>query len=148
MRLGLRYDELDRVESIDREFKFPVSCNLYGQKRQNWETVVWRDLEFPMVENKILHKNVVDYWKGENDVVFPDDSNCTYCFWKSEEQLRENFENERTRSVMYWSAIHEVLNNSTFKKEKSLLDISKIQINPDYIGGGGAEGCRSGWCRG
>ena len=61
MRLGIRYDEQDRVNSINTSFDFPTSCNLYGQNRQNWETVTWRNLEFPLIEDKISHKTTRDF---------------------------------------------------------------------------------------
>lgn len=44
--------------------------------------------------------------------------------------------------------LDEVVNDATFKKELSLLDIQKLGIQLDFNFGTGAEGCKSGWCRG
>lgn len=148
MRLGIRYDEKERVKTIDTSFDFPISCNLYGQNRQNWETVTWRNLDFPLVNDKILHKDTRDYWNNEKDVVFAEDSNCQFCFWKDYQQIRKNFDNDRSTSVMYWAGITEDIKGSTFKKEMSILDSSKIGLQLDFQFGTGAEGCKSGWCRG
>ena len=89
MRLGIRYDELDRADTIDNFFEFPTSCNLYGQFRQNWETVQWRNVEFPLIENKVMHLKVHDFWNNNPDVLFAEDSNCQFCFWKDFQQLRK-----------------------------------------------------------
>lgn len=146
MRLGIRYDEAERADSITNNFKFPFSCNLYGQRRQNWLEVEWRNVEYPMIEKKDTHYKVKHYWEKENGVHFCDDSNCQMCFWKDAQQLRKNF--DKNPQIMYWGAIQEVIQDNTFKKEMSLLETQKIGIQQDFNFGTGAEGCRSGYCRG
>lgn len=148
MRLGIRYDEFDRAETIVNHFDFPFSCNLYGQNRQNWKRVEWRNVEYPLIENKVMHRVIYNYWQSENDVVFADDSNCQMCFWKDFQQLRANFENERTQPIMYWAGVTEDIRGATFKKEMSILETAKIGLQQNFNFGVGAEGCKSGWCRG
>jgi hypothetical protein len=147
MRLGIRWDEAERAETITNDFKFPFSCNLYGDRRQNWETVEWRNVDYPLIADKVTNYSVNQYWNGQN-IIFPDDSNCSNCFWKDYQQLRKNFDNERTAPVMSWALVQEVVKDNTFKKEMSLLETSKIGIQMDFTFGTGAEGCKSGWCRG
>lgn len=146
MRLGIRYDEPDRLEDIGTSFKFPVSCNLYGQCRQNHQEIEWRKLSFPLEEDKIMHPHVVQYWNDHNDVVFADDSNCQMCFWKNEQQLRKNF--DKNPAVMSWAGVAEDIQGSTFKKDISILDIKKLGLQLDFNFGTGAENCKSGYCGG
>lgn len=146
MRLGIRYDESERAETITNHFKFPFSCNLYGQRQQNWKEVEWRNVEYPMIVKKETNLVVNRYWQVSPGVIFPEDSNCQMCFWKDFQQLRKNF--EANPSIMYWGAVQEVIKENTFKKEMSLLETKKIGIQQDFNFGGGAENCKSGWCRG
>ncbi|HEX8575779.1 MAG TPA: hypothetical protein VF677_05755 [Flavobacterium sp.] len=146
MRLGIRYDEKERAETISNEFKFPFSCNNYGKKKQNWKTVEWRNVEYPMIENEDTHYRVTQFWNNNTDVRFSEDSNCQMCFWKHIQQLRKNFESNPP--IMYWAGIQELVKGNTFKKEISLLETKEIGIQQDFNFGGGAENCKSGWCRG
>lgn len=146
MRLGIRYDEFERAETIVNSFKFPFSCNNYGDKRQNWKEVEWRNVEYPLIENKRMHANIRDYWRSNTDVAFADDSNCQMCFWKDPQQLRKNFDSNP--AIMHWAAVQEEIQNNTFKKELSLLKAKKIGLQQTFNFGTGAEGCKSGWCRG
>ncbi|MFH6944594.1 hypothetical protein [Flavobacterium sp. FlaQc-50] len=146
MRLGIRHDEEERRETINNKFEFPFSCNNYGQKRQNWKEVEWRNVEYPLIESFTTNYHVNKFWTNENDVIFAEDTNCQMCFWKDVQQLRKNF--DKNPQIMHWGAVQEVLKDATFKKEMSLLDVKTIGIQMDFNFGTGAEGCKSGWCRG
>lgn len=146
MRLGIRYDEPERLSSITDVYKFPVSCNLYGMGRQNHQTIVWRKLSFPLQVDKIMHPHITIYWNSQGDVVFADDTNCQMCFWKPEQQLRKNF--EKNTQTMLWAAVIEDLIGSSFKKENTLLHIKELGLQLDFNFGTGAEGCKSGYCGG
>ena len=146
MRLGIRHDEMERAETISNKFEFPFSCNLYGQKRQNWKEVEWRNVVYNLIEDFITNYHVNQYWNNNTDVIFADDTNCQMCFWKDPQQLRKNF--DKNPQIMFWAAIQEYMKDATFKKDLSLLDIQKLGIQLDFNFGTGAEGCKSGWCRG
>lgn len=146
MRLGIRYDEPTRMASIGNTFKFPTSCNLYGQGRQNHTEVEWRQVTFPLNEDKILHPNIVRYWNSSTDVTFADDTNCQICFWKNEQQLRKNF--DKNPQVMQLASVLEDIVGNTFKKEMSFLEIQKLGLQLDFNFGTGAENCKSGICGG
>lgn len=148
MRLGIRFDESERADFITNDFSFPVSCKTYGQRRQNWKKVEWRNVDYPLISGKVTHKVIRDFWNISQDVLFAEDSNCQMCFWKDAQQLRKNFDNERIAPIMWWAAVAEYMRNGTFKKEMGLQQISKIGIQQDFNFGTGAEGCKSGWCRG
>lgn len=108
--------------------------------------MIWRVGEFLLIENKVIHKHIFDYWKPyiDNNIIdFPKDSNCQNCFWKDPQQLRKNF--YENPEIMYWSAIQEELYNHTFKEKMSLLEISKLGIQLDFNFGTGS-GCKAGFC--
>lgn len=146
MRLGIRYDEPERKNTIGDTFKFPISCNLYGQGRQNHTEIKWREVSFPLDQDKILHPHIVNYWNEADDVVFADDTNCQMCFWKPEQQLRKNF--DKNPQIMQLSSVLEDMVGSTFKKSMSLLEIQKLGLQLDFNFGTGAENCKSGFCGG
>lgn len=146
MRLGIRYDEPERIADISDIFKFPYCCNLYGMGRQKHKEIVWRKLLFPLDENKIMHPHITIYWNDNGDVIFADDTNCQMCFWKPEQQLRKNF--DTNKQVMFWAAVQEEIIGHTFKKDVSLLEINKLGLQLDFNFGTGAENCKSGYCGG
>ena len=63
MRIGFRYDEAHRAKDLKAGINFPISCNTYGKKQQNWEKdFQYRVLSYPMIEDKIMRPHVVKYW--------------------------------------------------------------------------------------
>jgi hypothetical protein len=142
MRIGYRYDEKERVDTFTTLMKYAYQCSHKNTWRQNWKELTWREGHFPLVDEKIFHKHIVDFW-SDKDIVFPADSNCQNCFWKDPQQLRKNF--DANPNIMMWAAIQESIRENTFKKEMSLLEISKIGIQLDFFFGTGA-GCQGGFC--
>jgi len=143
MRLGYRFDESHRKDKATTEYEFPVSCNTYGQRRQNLKTFEWRINEFPLIDEvPTIHPQVVNYWKNSNDVTFADDSNCQMCFFKEAQQKLINY--EKHPNIMLWAAIQEQLIGATFNKNISLLSNFKI-AKLDFFSGGGS-GCNAGFC--
>jgi hypothetical protein len=145
MRIGYRYDELERAERFSESWKYSTHCEYRPKSNtwiHRWSEIVWRVGEFPLVEDKILHYHIQQFWKDKN-IKFPIDSNCLNCFWKQPQQLRKNFDEHAP--IMYWAAIQEELMNRTFKDDNSLLEISKMGIQLDFLFGTGS-GCQSGFC--
>jgi hypothetical protein len=103
MRIGFRMDEYDRMErffnnSDPKNYKIPIASKLTGQKRQVHETFNWRYCSFPLVKDKIIKQDIVDYWKNNGylggdlfnelrQIEFPVVSNCIGCFHKKVETL-------------------------------------------------------------
>lgn len=145
MRIGYRYDEMERAERFKDEFKFAYKCEFQeksGRWVHRWEDILWREGEFPLVENKITHYHIQEYWKNKG-IEFPDDSNCQNCFWKQPQQLRKNF--ETNAPIMYWSVVQEWLAGHTFTDKLSMEQIGRLPIQLDFFYGTGA-GCQAGFC--
>ena len=145
MRVGYRYDEMERMDRFTDIWKYSTHCEFRPKSNtwiHRWKEMIWRIGEFPLIENKVIHKNIVEFWK-DKPIEFAKDSNCQNCFWKDEQQLRKNF--DENMPVMYWSAIQEDLYNHTFKEKFSLLDISKLGLQLDFNFGTGS-GCQAGFC--
>ena len=85
---------------------------------------------------------IQDFWK-DKPVTFAPDSNCQNCFWKDPQQLRKNF--DTNRSIMLWSQIWEDLIGHTFKDDLSLMQIKNLGLQLDFFFGTGS-GCQAGFC--
>lgn len=145
MRIGYRYDESERKDSITTGFKFPYVNELRAKSNtriNRHKTIEWRVPEFPLIDNKVFHHQVRDFWKDKG-IDFPLDSNCQNCFWKDPQQIRKNF--ETNPEIMYWAIIWEDLTNATFKSELSLLEASRLGIQTNFNFGTGS-GCQAGHC--
>ena len=145
MRIGYRYDEMERAEHLNDYFKFAYKCEWQEKSCRwinRWEEIYWRVGEFPLIRDKITHYLINQYWEGKG-IDFPDDSNCLNCFWKADQQLRKNF--NTSPPIMYWAAIQEDLQGNTFKDDKTLFQIEKLPIQLDFIFGTGS-GCQAGFC--
>lgn len=144
MRLGYRFDEMERKENATSEYKFPYMCNTYGQGRQRHKTITWRKCTFPLIDEvPTIHPQIVNFWKNNQDVTFAPDSNCQFCFWKDEQQKLINF--DRNPSIMYWAAIQEEIIGNMLSDKFSLLQNAKIAKQLDFFSGTGS-GCTAGMC--
>ncbi|MEL6627655.1 MAG: hypothetical protein AAFQ92_19185 [Bacteroidota bacterium] len=143
MRLGYRYEEIERMATASTSFKHATHCELNGRRpgRHRWKETQWRINEFPLIEDKILPYHVESFWK-HFQIDFPLDSNCQNCFWKADQQLRRNF--DENLAIMLWAMIQEEIMGHTFR-ERSLMNIQKDGIQSDFFFGGGA-GCSAGFC--
>lgn len=145
MCIGYRYDEIERATQFTDTIHYPTYCQYRPKSNtwiHRWQDIIWRIAEFPLIENKVLHHHVSQYWQGEG-ITFPQDSNCQNCFWKAPQQLRKNY--DTNPDIMKWAAIMEVLYDHTFKENHSLLDIRKMGIQLDFLFGTGS-GCQAGFC--
>lgn len=145
MRMGYRYDEMERKNKYRDTFKFSRYCEYQPKSMRwihRWEEIRYTIGEFPLIEDKITHYHIKQYWKDKG-IDFPEDSNCQFCFWKSAQQLRKNF--DTNRPIMLTAACHEDLKGATFKKEISLLEIMELGLQLDFNFGEGS-GCQAGFC--
>lgn len=144
MRIGIRYDELERAQNINNLYKFHSSCEWRPKSSRwinRWTNMRWRETTFPLIDARVDHFQIQQFWRNKN-IDFPLDSNCQNCFWKPYQQLRKNFDNNAP--IMWWAAIHEDLNKHTFK-DKSLRDISELPLQLEFNFGTGS-GCQAGFC--
>jgi mRNA-degrading endonuclease HigB of HigAB toxin-antitoxin module len=145
MRIGYRYDEMERADNFDQLFKYAYKCEYYPKSNKwnhRWTDIQWRVGEFPLIDNKVFHHQIIEYWEDKN-IDFPEDSNCLNCFWKQPAQLRKNFDTDN--AIMQWSSIMEDLQGNTFKEKLNFHQISKLPIQLDFIYGTGS-GCQAGFC--
>jgi len=138
-RLGIRYDEEHRVNYDNTDFKFDNGFSKNG--RNKWITEKYRELEYPLVNNKIEHFEIYK-WSLTSGIIFPKDSNCVGCFHKPLQQIRKNWDDEPLK--MQWFSDQEK-GRRKFKKEMKYNSIKKIGLQKDFIFGVGS-GCNSGGC--
>lgn len=142
MRLGFRYDEKERANKVTTDIDYISAINNFGQKRNKWNTIKWRDNSYPLIENHISHPTIQKYWKNSG-FIFPEDSNCQMCFWKNEAQLRKNF--ETNPEIMEWANKKEKQTGNRFRHKMTMAQIKKLGIQKDFYFGGGV-GCQEGFC--
>lgn len=161
MRIGYRYDELERKDTFTDTIDYPFSCDwknrdvvrnnlmtLESYRVPNWThswtyDIAWRIGEFPLIDNGIFQYHVKEYWKDSSDVIFAEDSNCQHCFWKQEQQLRKNWDSNH--SIMAWAGIQEDMIGHTYKKDYNMFQIRNLGIQQEFAFGGGS-GCQGGFC--
>ena len=150
MRVGYRYDELERAERFSTEYKHNSSSQYYpnqGKWGNRWEMVTWREGEFPMIKDGVFRPDVIKFWNQYPQVVFPEDSNCQMCFWKNPQVLRRNFErNKHTAAVMNWAKNLENKMGSRFLHSMKMEKIEEMGLQLDFIFGDDNMGCQSGFC--
>lgn len=138
-RLGIRYDEENRVNYENTDFKFHNGYSKNG--RNKWIVEKYRELEYPLVDDKIDHYQIY-LWSLSTKLDFPEDSNCVGCFHKPKQQLRKNWDDQPLK--MQWFAEQEA-NRRRWKQGTSYFNIQKIGLQTDFIFGGGSS-CNSGGC--
>lgn len=148
MGIGFRYDEMERAERLSTSFKGVV-----GKRgtRNKWQEIEWREGYFPLIENKIMHYDVVK-WALKSGLLFPNDSNCVGCFHKPIQQLRKNWEDENLKMQWFANAEKKPLKYKgkyiaqTFKDNKMTYEqIKTIGLQTDFFFGTGS-GCQAGFC--
>lgn len=138
-RLGIRYDEEHRVNYANTDFEFHNGFSPNG--RNKWITEKYRELEYPLVDNKIEHYRIY-LWSLSTALKFPPDSNCVGCFHKPIQQLRKNFDDEPLKMV--WFKEQEV-GRKKWKHQMKYSTIEKIGLQQDFNFGTGS-GCNGGGC--
>lgn len=138
-RIGIRYDEDNRIKYENTDFKFHNGFSKNG--RNKWITEKYREIEYPLYDDKIDHYQVY-LWSLSTNLVFPPDSNCAGCFHKPVQQLRKNWDNEPLK--MQWFAEQETKKRH-WKEKMSYFNAKKIGLQADFFFGTGS-GCDSGAC--
>lgn len=88
MNIGFRWDEQKRVENWscdNNKIRMPSSCNL--DKRCSYTTFEWRVPLFPLYEDRVTHDMVRKFWTNKG-WMFPEISNCRFCFHHTAIQLQ------------------------------------------------------------
>ena len=140
MQIGFRYDEKERANKENTTLKAVIGQSKNG--RNKWDDIEWRQLSYPLIQDKITNIKVVN-WAKNSGLIFPADSNCVGCFWKPIQQLRKNWEDEPQK--MRWFSEMEDKMKRRFKKEMKFSTIKKIGLQQDFYFGTGS-GCQAGYC--
>lgn len=176
MRIGYRADEAHRVNTFKDTYKFsdrvefayewedhPKSYKVkriretesylsgyhYGNTlphMHRWTEIPFRIGEFPLVEDGIIHNQILKYWEPlikAGLIDFPEDSNCQFCFWKRIQQLRKNWDTQP--GIMGCAAVVENMLDSTLLAKMSLLDVKDIAPQLDLFQMSGGS-CSGGYC--
>jgi 3'-phosphoadenosine 5'-phosphosulfate sulfotransferase (PAPS reductase)/FAD synthetase len=138
-RLGIRHDEEHRVDYTNTDFKFHNGYSPNG--RNKWITQKYREVEYPLVDDKIEHYKIY-LWALSTGLDFPPDSNCVGCFHKPVQQLRKNWDDEPKK--MQWFSNQETPKRK-WKEEMKYSSIKNIGLQTDFNFGTGS-GCSSGEC--
>lgn len=143
MSVGFRKDEDHRAERFTTSFKNSYRCDI--QKKRNihrWQDTEWRVGSFPLIDDFVLHGDVVR-WAKQSGIYFHSDSNCQMCFWKPHQQLRKNF--DHSYYVMEWAKRLEKKIGYKFKDDLRMDQIEVLGIQQDFNFGTGS-GCQAGFC--
>jgi hypothetical protein len=139
MRIGYRYDEMERADRFTESMKVVVGRTKSGN-RNRWGEIKWRVGKFPLIEDKIIHPTI-NNWSLTSGLAFPKDSNCVGCFWKADQQLRKNWDDNPDK--MSWFSDQEV--KGTWKSGVRYEDIRQMYLQSEFAFGTGA-GCQAGFC--
>jgi hypothetical protein len=143
MRIGYRYDEMERKERFTTEMKHSDVCEIRANSKvHRWKVTDWRIGAFPLIDDKITHFQVYQ-WAETTGIYFAKDSNCQMCFWKQEMQLRKNWDDAPNQ--MKWASNLEKIVGRAFLETMSLEDVKEIGLQLDFFFGGGS-GCSAGGC--
>lgn len=140
--VGFRYDEMERCRNgIARELREKVIVGQLKGGRNKWKEVFWAVANYPLVYDKVMYHKVRDFWKDQK-IAFPEDSNCVGCFWKPDQQLRKNFDDNPEK--MNWFANQET-KKAHFRSGTTYKNIEKHGLQMDFNFGTGS-GCQAGYC--
>lgn len=134
MNVGFRADETKRVykalNAIKEEnglYNFSDSgsclkwdsslkCDITGRfrnKHRHTSFTDWAFRQFPLFENNITHDIIKEYWSNKG-WIFPEISNCDFCFFHKKEELKRQLELYPER--FDWWATKEIETGGYFSK--------------------------------
>lgn len=146
MNVGFRYDEKHRgfdiktgMKKPDKPFKGIIGKHENGDNK--WLECEWVINSYPLISNQVISHRVIE-WAKTTNIVFPNKSNCRGCFWKPDEELRMNWEDEPHK--MQWFSEQEI-DDRTWKTGITYEKIKRIGLQQDLIFDIGSY-CESGYC--
>lgn len=142
MRVGYRWDEAHRKDNFTTLFKTSLVAKKGKKWRHKHTLLDWRLGEFPLIDNLVHHFKVHSYWLNEN-IEFPKDSNCQFCFWKDEQQILRN--SISCPSQINWAEKMEKEAKRRFRFDLTISQIKTLPMQLDFFETDGV-GCNSGEC--
>ena len=149
MRIGLRPTELNRkaniLERADESglemFKTVVGKSKNG-KRNKWDEVPYRYVEFPLIDDNIQKDTIYNYW-DENNVRFAYRNNCVGCV--NRQPLFLSHIAQKDKESFNWFVKQEELTGNTFNSKAMYKDILRFGIQNQLFEEDFNE-CDSGYC--
>jgi hypothetical protein len=93
-----------KVESMISDY--PISQNIFGDRQHNRLDIHWANKQYPMIDDRVEHKAIIDFWKYTHpEFDFPDDSNCQGCHHKDKRQIKRNY--IANPDILTWFAMQE-----------------------------------------
>lgn len=95
MNIGFRADEPQRVKKYDKgcglsKISYPFACNVKN-RRWLWEKdFYWRDVNFPLYHFGVTKEDVAREIE-KTGIVYPEISNCAYCFFHTATEHRKQY---------------------------------------------------------
>ncbi len=148
MRIGFRASEQVRAKNMIERFDGGVEFFKFkvGKKnnRNKWKTLPYRNVVFPLIEDRIFKDSIEEYWKGK-PVRFAWMNNCVGCFHRNEMLL--NHMSKRDPTTFEWFAKQERDTNykATWRTGVSYDKIKNHKIQLDLFDDDFNE-CDSGYC--
>lgn len=155
MNIGFRTDEAERayifkpgekpIKKEEIRIDYRYSRSLHGKKRHKiLKNVLYAMKQYPLIDARIVHLDVISYWAQNPDFDFPIDSNCRGCHHKLPELIKQNY--NETPDILNWFARQEEKGKyNTWHddlipyKEKFKMNFTE-RIDFDYTT------CNSGYC--
>jgi hypothetical protein len=152
MNIGFRADEPNRKHKFysnkdltaknPHHMHYPLSCNNYGQNKQNWSNLYYRRAHFPLIQMGVTKEMVKDFWRGK--IKFPEISNCEGCFHKNIETIAVKCQTSPAK--MRWWMKMENIGKGTWRDDKLLYETianSKLgrQLTISEVSECESEGC-------
>ena len=146
MRIGFRANEMSRAKNMMERatdgiesFKFKV-----GEKngRNQWKTLPYRMVKFPLIEEGIFKDKIESYWKDKS-VRFAYQNNCVGCFHRNELMLKHM--SVKAEKQFNWFVDIERKNGCTFKSGITYEKIKNHKLQLDLFDED-FQDCDSGYC--
>lgn len=142
MRQGIRMDEAERQKKGWNQV-YIASVDILGKNgKQKREKIGWAVAQYPMIEDRIYYPTIKDF-KMSCGLEFPQNSNCSHCFWKDSQELRQNM--ETNRPVIEWASKVEQDMKRWWRTDISMAGVMGMGLQLDFNFGFGAS-CQSGFC--
>ena len=130
MNIGFRADEKQRVEKWtckNDNIRITLHCDIEGRYKtcHRYQLSDWRITTFPLVEYNICHQEIKAFWKDKG-WIFPSVSNCDFCFFHQQSELRQQYLRDPERARLWCSLETEA--KASFGKAK----LNKI-LNPQQL---------------
>ncbi|QBQ73993.1 hypothetical protein kac68v162_gp145 [Nodularia phage vB_NspS-kac68v162] len=124
MNIGFRWDEAQRVfrnlgasyssetKSLDwstsggcEPLDFSHKCDIAGtfKGKHRWiKSADWRFKQFPLYTDRVTQSDVRAFWDKHPPFIFPEVSNCDYCFFHRTEEMEKQFKANPIR-YFWWN---------------------------------------------